>query len=95
MASHCGTCGVCVNGFDHHCQAVNNCIGSRNIRCFVLLLIVSFAAGLFTSVNCGLSLFLTPLNADDVDQLAPWLTSDRLFILISITTFVMMNFLMS
>ena len=26
-ASHCDSCGHCVQGWDHHCDLLNNCIG--------------------------------------------------------------------
>ena len=42
MASHCKTCNVCVYNKDHHCNVVNQCIGIRNHRAFVLLLLVTF-----------------------------------------------------
>jgi hypothetical protein len=37
-ASHCGECGNCVVGFDHHCAVLNNCIGQRNYPYFFLLM---------------------------------------------------------
>lgn len=45
---HCLECGVCIEGYDHHCPWIGKCVGRDNIfffHCFVissLLTLVSF-----------------------------------------------------
>ena len=33
---HCSTCGRCVLKMDHHCPWMNNCIGLKNQKAFLL-----------------------------------------------------------
>lgn len=49
-STHCKTCNRCVNGFDHHCVALNNCVGRRNIRTFYTFLVASTCFATMTSV---------------------------------------------
>ena len=57
-ASHCGMCGHCVHGWDHHCVALNNCVGRRNIRSFVGFLIVSTVFSAMVIISSLLILML-------------------------------------
>ncbi|CAL8089997.1 unnamed protein product [Orchesella dallaii] len=44
---HCGICNKCVEGFDHHCRWLNQCIGRRNYMLFLGTVILSTIASLF------------------------------------------------
>ena len=46
---HCRECDRCVFKFDHHCGWMNNCIGYKNLRLFVLFIC-------FRSILCGYGL---------------------------------------
>jgi hypothetical protein len=37
-SKHCGHCDRCVDGFDHHCKWLNNCIGQQNYSKFIWLI---------------------------------------------------------
>ena len=40
---HCRQCDRCVENFDHHCMWINNCVGSKNYKAFVAMIVSAFA----------------------------------------------------
>lgn len=36
-SKHCRSCDKCVEGFDHHCKWLNNCVGMKTYSAFFLL----------------------------------------------------------
>lgn len=44
---HCHVCGVCVLRMDHHCPWINNCVGFRNYKQFLLLVVYCILAAVF------------------------------------------------
>ncbi|EKX39730.1 hypothetical protein GUITHDRAFT_48650, partial [Guillardia theta CCMP2712] len=53
---HCRRCGYCVEGMDHHCFYINNCVGDRNHRYFILFLFWVSLSTLFVAVCSFLTL---------------------------------------
>ncbi|KAM9463859.1 LOW QUALITY PROTEIN: palmitoyltransferase ZDHHC12-A [Salvelinus alpinus] len=43
-ARYCQTCKHCIWGFDHHCPWIENCVGERNYRRFIIYLAVQLLA---------------------------------------------------
>ena len=37
QSKHCSQCDRCVYYFDHHCLWINNCVGKKNYKLFMLL----------------------------------------------------------
>ena len=46
-ADHCNFCNRCVQKFDHHCVFINNCLGYRNHKWFLMFLLF-FTVYMFT-----------------------------------------------
>ncbi|KAK3157390.1 hypothetical protein QOZ80_2AG0121110 [Eleusine coracana subsp. coracana] len=58
-SKHCRVCDKCIDGFDHHCRWLNNCIGKTNYKGFfvlmasaVLLLIMQWLVGVLVLILC-------------------------------------------
>ena len=45
---HCRKCQICIEGYDHHCDCMNICIGKNNLKTFYILILVSFILILYS-----------------------------------------------
>ncbi|KAJ7741556.1 DHHC palmitoyltransferase-domain-containing protein [Mycena maculata] len=57
-SSHCKICDNCVDGCDHHCPWVNNCIGRRNYTTFFVLMLSATITLILVIVTSALHLYL-------------------------------------
>lgn len=49
-AHHCRVCRRCVLRMDHHCMWINNCVGHRNYKAFVVLVVYATIASIYSLV---------------------------------------------
>jgi len=54
---HCRICDRCICGMDHHCPWMNNCIGSGNLKHFILFLIYVWTLAVYAFVVFGMNYF--------------------------------------
>jgi len=55
---HCEDCGVCVEGYDHHCPWTSKCIGKGNIKYFYTFIGMTMALAVYVIIITAL--FLHP-----------------------------------
>lgn len=86
-ARYCRKCKAYVDRFDHHCPAIGNCVGQRNHRLFILLL-VTFVSAEMCYFLCSISCFPNFINfwkrETQASHLAPWIISTTLFAIIQV-----------
>ena len=77
-SKHCIICEKCVDGFDHHCYWVNNCIGKKNFFIF-LIFIVLVAVNLIVNITISMLDLTTEYNhVYDNEVFPPTLPFDEL-----------------
>ncbi|KAI6202750.1 hypothetical protein M3Y94_00476600 [Aphelenchoides besseyi] len=64
---HCRRCNKCIDGFDHHCKWLNNCVGQRNYKAFLVLVasLVVFSLCSFIFFLWSIGLFITKTSKEE------------------------------
>ena len=47
---HCRKCKICIEGYDHHCDCMNICIGKNNLKSFYIMILASFVLILYSII---------------------------------------------
>lgn len=55
---HCSLCNKCIEGFDHHCKWLNQCIGRKNYRCFIVSISTACLLSLAVFFLCIIEIWL-------------------------------------
>ena len=71
---HCSSCNKCIDGFDHHCKWLNNCIGRRNYYIFLSVVITGILSCLTVMSICITEIALFYFNRK---YLSPWETRNE------------------
>ena len=54
--NHCFDCGICIEGYDHHCPWVSKCIGNKNLYsfyCFMTGILLNFGFAIICLTTMG------------------------------------------
>ncbi|KAL2653241.1 hypothetical protein R1flu_021369 [Riccia fluitans] len=93
QSKHCRACDKCVDGFDHHCRWLNNCIGKKNYKTFVavmiaslLMLVTQWSIGIFVLVRCFREKH--KFDAEIVEKLGSSFSRVPFVIVVSLCTFL-------
>ncbi|KAJ9526516.1 hypothetical protein QJQ45_017836, partial [Haematococcus lacustris] len=63
-SKHCRACDRCVEGFDHHCKWLNNCVGQKNYKSFFALVLFTLSL-LVLQLAWALWLFVISFTQQD------------------------------
>eukprot|EP01017_Pseudomicrothorax_dubius_P031972 TRINITY_DN4136_c0_g2_i4.p1 TRINITY_DN4136_c0_g2~~TRINITY_DN4136_c0_g2_i4.p1 ORF type:complete len:358 (-),score=43.22 TRINITY_DN4136_c0_g2_i4:141-1214(-) len=84
---HCKQCNRCVIAFDHHCKWVNNCIGRKNYKPFIAMIVAVLCFELvFTSLSVIIMLQQSPDGENFASMIVIYISTLLSFTLLILDT---------
>lgn len=68
LSRHCLICDKCVVDYDHHCKWLNNCIGAKNYRAFICLIVSTLVLVGLQLVVCAVLFAKYVVRMDDLQS---------------------------
>ncbi|CAK56450.1 unnamed protein product (macronuclear) [Paramecium tetraurelia] len=84
---HCKQCNRCCEDFDHHCRWINNCVGGKNYKQFIGMIVFTFIILIYSIIVNGR--VISQYNKQELETLTIYSKYKRSLLIITIVLLVL------